>query len=232
MTVPTALPAGTHSRTVTTTMSGRELRLFFGAVLPHASTDDTLPPITMLTLDVAGGVLHALATDRYTLGIARHPLPSGTPGAFTLGVPAAAVRAVISHIKLRASVELTLSAEALTIDQFDPQVRYHLPASDARPVLPDWRTWLAERLTATPEPVLTAARGIVLNPTYLARFRSAPRDGLGIEMRPAGRCMVITCGTHFLGLVMPMDLSKVHAEAPDPLTGWLPTPPSSRQNAA
>ncbi|MER6950818.1 hypothetical protein ABT294_43065 [Nonomuraea sp. NPDC000554] len=70
---------------------------------------------------------------------------------------------------------------------------------------------------------MTSDRGVALNSAYLTRFRTASRDHLPLEIRPAGRVMVITCGTHFLGLAMPMDLTTARENTSDPLTGWLPT---------
>ncbi|MGW3363618.1 hypothetical protein ACWDOR_11785 [Streptosporangium canum] len=221
MTTPNAT---TRRREITLNMTGRELREIFGAVLPHAGTDDTLPPITMLTLDVTGGMLHVLATDRYTLGIVRHPLTEGCASNFTLTLPARAVQAVLRQIKTRASLTVTLSPRGLTIDQTsDLKLSYRLPAGDERPLLPDWRTWMAQRARLAPDPVVTSPRGVALNPTYLARFRAATRNGSPLEIRPAGKTMLVTCGTHFLGLISAMDLTKAHAASPDPLTTWLPT---------
>ncbi|GAB2443350.1 hypothetical protein GCM10027187_02510 [Streptosporangium sandarakinum] len=211
-------------REVTTDLTGRELREIFDAVLPHAGTDDTLPPITMLTLDVTDGWLHVLATDRYTLGIVRHPLPT-TWGHFALTLPARAVQAVLRQIKLRATLTIRLTPDGLSIDQTsEPALSYRLPASGEHPLLSDWRAWIAERARLTPDPVLTSPHGVALNAAYLARFRPATRTGAPLEIRPAGRCMLITCGTHFLGLISAMDLTRAHAETPDPLTAWLPAP--------
>ncbi|GAA2279203.1 hypothetical protein GCM10010149_23630 [Nonomuraea roseoviolacea subsp. roseoviolacea] len=228
----TAPATTTRTNEITIGMTGRELRQFLGAVLPHASTDDSLPVLTMVTFEATGDMLHALATDRYTLAIARHPLPDPAPDKVTLTVPAAALGAVLRQIKVRADVRLTLTSDGLTLDQLsDPRLTYRLHATGEAPLLADWRNWIANRLTAKPEPVVTSARGVALNPDYLARFRAASRDHLPLEIRPAGRCMVITCGTHFLGLVTPMDLTKMSEYSTDPLTGWLSTPPADT-NAA
>lgn len=223
----------TRAIQITAGMTGRELRHFLGAVLPHASTDDDgLPVLTMVTFEATGNVLHALATDRYTLAIARQPLPDPAPGTLTLTVAAGALTAVIRQIKPRAAVQLTLTSDGLTLDQLsDPQLSYRLPASGTAPLLPDWRTWLTERLAHKPDPAMTSARGIALNPAYLARFRAASRDHLPLEIRPGGRFMVITCGTHFLGLAMPMDLTKTRQAGPDPLTDWLPALATGRTAA-
>ncbi|GIH93909.1 hypothetical protein ACFFMN_15840 [Planobispora siamensis] len=216
----------------TTEMTGRELRQFLGAVLPHAGIDDTLPVLTVVILDASGGMLHALASDRYTLALARHPLPETASSPLTGAVAAAALQAIVRQIKARARVRLTLTTEGLSIDQLsDPQISYHLPNRPAFAPLLHWRPWLAEQLQQKPELVVTAARAVALNPAFLARFRTASRDGLPLKMRPMGRCMVITCGNHFLGLAMPMGRSTDHAASPDPLTDWLTTPPPAQRVA-
>ncbi|OUC93118.1 hypothetical protein [Streptosporangium minutum] len=216
---------------ITARMTGRELREIFGAVLPHAGIDDEFAPLHMLTLDASGGMLHVLATDRYTLGIVRHPLPESTTD-FALTLPARAIQAVLRQIKTRASLTVTLSPHGLTIDQTsDPQLSYRLPASDEFPLLPDWRAWIAQRARLAPDPMMTAPHGVALNPAYLSRFRAATRNGSPLEMRPAGKTMLVTCGTHFLGLISPMDLTKARAASGDPLATWLPALPSRKAAA-
>ncbi|WP_031166269.1 hypothetical protein [Streptosporangium roseum] len=228
MTTPNATD---RRREIALSMTGRELRQLLGAVLQHAGTDPAFPSLTVVTFDAEGAWLYVLATDRYTLGVARHRMTEGASAPFTLTVAAATVQAIVRQIKPCAAVRLTLTGEGLTIDQLDPQVTYRLPASGERPVLPNWRVWFAERLAEKPAAVLTSAHGIALNPAYLARFRSACRDGLPLEMRPAGRHVAITCGEHFLGLIGPMDLSKTRAASPDPLADWLPALPSRKAAA-
>ncbi|MFG1751452.1 hypothetical protein ACGFIL_14685, partial [Streptosporangium sandarakinum] len=128
-----------HRRETTADLTGRELREIFGAVLPHVGADD-FPPLSMLTLEVGDGWLHVLATDRYTLGIVRHPLPTNR-GRFALTLPARAVQAVLRQIKLRATLTIRLTPDGLSIDQTsEPALSYRLPASGERPLLSDWRT--------------------------------------------------------------------------------------------
>lgn len=51
-----------------------ELHNLLAPVLPHASSDKDLPELAVVRLEARDGVLHAIATDRYTLAAARHTL--------------------------------------------------------------------------------------------------------------------------------------------------------------
>jgi hypothetical protein len=225
MTTPTT-PATTGRPEITTAMTGRELRAWIGAVLPHAATDDTLPVLTKVVVEAADGVLYALATDRYTLAVSRHWPPDPVSGALTVTVAARALHTLLRQIKPRDSVRLTLNETGLTLDHLDrhgdPCLSYRLPnAGEPLRDLADWRTWLTKRVAQAPGPILTDPRGVGLNPAYLARFKTAS-DGDPLEMRPAGSVMVVTCGVHFLGLIAAMDLTGDRETSADPLTDWLP----------
>ncbi|GAA0949128.1 hypothetical protein [Nonomuraea longicatena] len=222
-------PTTTARPEITADMTGRELRAWLGAVLPHASTDTSVPFMAVVTIEAAPDrTLYALATDRYTLAVSCRPLPdpgTGTaPAPLTLTVAARALHTVIRQIKPRDTVRLTLTDDGLTLEQLgDPHLSYRLPASDYEPLLPNWRTWLTKQASQTPGPVLTDPRGVALSPGFLARFKTAARDGLPLEMRPAGRhLVVITCGTHFLGFIAAADLTGPRKTCGDPLADWLP----------
>ncbi|GAA0402716.1 hypothetical protein GCM10009530_63350 [Microbispora corallina] len=51
-----------------------ELHELVAPVLPHAGTDKQLPELGVVRIEARDGVLHAIATDRYTLAASRHML--------------------------------------------------------------------------------------------------------------------------------------------------------------
>lgn len=55
-----------------------KLREMLEAVLPHADRDDTLPVLAAVRFEVRDGRLFLVATDRYTLGVARCQIPGCT----------------------------------------------------------------------------------------------------------------------------------------------------------
>lgn len=214
------------SARLTLAMSGQELREFLGAVLPHAGTDEALPELTWVTLDfdATAGTLVAVATDRFTFGAVRYELDEcdTVTGALTIAVSAAALRVLTCQITPRARVRLTLTAEQVRAEQLsEPTLTCHLPIAGQPPrTWREWRSWLAA--CAWSKPRADLACGVALNVAYLSRFRSAIRDGMPLEMRAAGKDVLVTCGTHFLGLIAPVDTGQVRAVEGDPVTSWLP----------
>jgi DNA polymerase III sliding clamp (beta) subunit (PCNA family) len=51
-----------------------ELHDLITPVLPHTGTDPDVPELALIRLEVRAQVLYAIATDRYTLAVVRHPL--------------------------------------------------------------------------------------------------------------------------------------------------------------
>lgn len=196
-------------------LEGYDLQDLLGSVLPHVGADPEYPPLTVVTLTADGDWLHAMATDRYTLGIARYPL--GEAGdTLTVTVAGGALKAVVRQVKPGAKVRLTLTEQAVTIEQVTtPHLSYRLPTCDIVPPLRQWRAWLAERLEQAP---VTPASRIVVDPAYLARFRSAGDRKRPLEIHPTDRGVVITAGDRFLGMVGPMNTAGI----PDSLADWLP----------
>ncbi len=62
-------PAGPHESRVLTVEAGA-LYQAVGAALPHASNDPTLPVLGTVLLDVIDGTFRAVATNKYTVGVA------------------------------------------------------------------------------------------------------------------------------------------------------------------
>jgi len=71
------------------TVDGGALATAIGQVTPAASRDDTLPVITGVNVEIEGGLITLVATDRYRLAIRELPWSPAEPGArSTLLVPA------------------------------------------------------------------------------------------------------------------------------------------------
>ena len=71
------------------TVDGGALATAIGQVTPAASRDDTLPVITGVNVEIEGGTITLVATDRYRLAIRELPWSPAQPGArSTLLVPA------------------------------------------------------------------------------------------------------------------------------------------------
>jgi len=68
-----------QSEVQTSAVPVAELRRALRAVLPHLSTDDTIPMLTEVEVTLAEGTLTLAATDRFTLAAARANLAEGAP---------------------------------------------------------------------------------------------------------------------------------------------------------
>lgn len=203
------------------TMTGRDLRDLLAAVLPHASSSDSdlVPQLGQVTFEVAGNHLHAIATDRFTIGVVRHTLPEPAQDTIITRVAATALRIIARQVKVRAQVALDITSDGLAVEQHsDPQMAYRLPAFTGDGAFKDWRTQIADIVKRKPDPEFANGRGYALNPAYLARFRPASRDGMPLEMQRAGNCMAISCGDHFLGLTT---LTRTKKNIGSDISDWL-----------
>lgn len=225
-------------------LTGRELHDLFGSVLPHADTGPEeksgYPAFTVIGCEVERGTFYAVATDRYTLGIARHLVPEDQPRAEGfITIPAAALRTVLRSIRRRERIHLTMDRDGLTFTRADStRLRYVIPASPVSFLL-NWRNFMGGKLGTTAS---APAALVALKPELLARFAPAARHGLPLEFRQlAGTTapVLVTCGSHFAGLIMPMRLDSAATHLPgwsaDPVTDWrsvCPFPGTEHDQAA
>src|ERR1700685_2767578 len=88
------LPVGEYPRLpelprLAGTADGGAFATAIGQVVPAASRDDTLPVLTGVNVEIEGGLITLVATDRYRLAIRELPWSPAEPGArSTLLVPA------------------------------------------------------------------------------------------------------------------------------------------------
>jgi hypothetical protein len=61
-------------------MTTREWHELIKAVMPHVSTDKEMPELGVVRLEVGDSAVYTVATDRYTMGAERWPLPAGDHG--------------------------------------------------------------------------------------------------------------------------------------------------------
>ncbi|MEU7004456.1 hypothetical protein [Nonomuraea sp. NPDC046570] len=221
------------------TLSGRELRDLIDPVIVHADPtpeqNADLPELTLVSVEVYGGMLYLAATDRYTLGVTRHQIPDDQPRARgAIAVPAAALRKALRSIAARDLIRLSVDRDGLSLTHADTTALTHrVPASPMTFPL-NWRRHLGAWMR-TPR---ADAAPTGLNPAYLARFTHAARGGLPLELRtigtPSRPQVLITCGTHFLGAVSPIRLSVLDdngTRCDDPLTPWLAVCPPAALTA-
>jgi DNA polymerase III beta subunit, central domain len=184
-----------------------KLRDMLAAVLPHVCTDDTLPSIMGVLFEVAGGVLYLAATDRYSIGVARHAIPLADEAPVPdhqalLGVG----RAQELHKGLEradGTAVLVLRDGQLIVDHGSRNTWKTSPAD-----FPGWRGVLRAMLAAGPTQ-LDGDKGIA--PRLLARFAAPdaeewnPWDPGGMRVRivrPEAPAILVTREDWFIGAAM------------------------------
>jgi len=210
--------------TITGVTAG-QVRDWLARVLPHRSTDDTLPLLTRVQITIGDGHLLAAATDRYTLAVARLDAETGTTRAcFTVsGEWLEEVMGELPGDQLADTpASMSLDGESFTIEASDDTDEDFEPYFDGEwntttvahgGTFFDWepvaRTLLAA--PADPAPVHVAARllgrftapgAVTLDPAgALALDRLAPGPGLPpLSLHSPGNDRpVLLLGDGFLG---------------------------------
>jgi hypothetical protein len=201
-----------------------DLRRALRAVLPHVSTDETVPNLNVVHLDRGPVNLTVTATDRFTAG---HAIVSvldwgddptdGTMGAFDLSVEdVKKVLALFKPSKGKSDNEedpesllrIDLTDDDVTVTDtsglFPSGQSLRLPRTSAGDDYPDVERLIGKMLRA---PATGAAR-LVSNPDFGRRFAEAGRayGGAALVLEPTGdtQAIVVSCGESFVGLWMPI----------------------------
>jgi len=138
----------------TITVPAAKLREMLGAVLPHAGRDDTLPLLATVRFEVRGGELLLIATDRYSLGAARWPIPGAKvapPADCEAVITASAAEELAETIAGAESVvALVFGGEGIAMDA-GPQSQRNYAALPGE--YPDWRAILNRALAGEDVPL-------------------------------------------------------------------------------
>ncbi|WP_214415634.1 hypothetical protein [Sphaerisporangium fuscum] len=202
--------------------SGSHIKNLFRAVTAHAAEIDpddyVIPALTQIHIEVSGGEIRLICSDRFSMGIVRTPASSVFDDfATSFAVLAEDVECALESLgDEQASLivgENTLRISTSTGNHRFPGVRSDMP----------WRMVLGKVLA----PQSTPTGNIALNPDQLARFQAVkplePEQPMLFRLSGEHGAVVATLGTTFLGLVMPVRLNAEHrpATAPErPLDAW------------
>ncbi|MDH6116859.1 hypothetical protein ABH930_000278 [Kitasatospora sp. GAS204A] len=187
MTTETAAPAKA-------TVNAYKLRQLLAKVEPHVNHGDYYPGIAGLRLEGDGQQLHAIATDRYTMAIAR-TRTSGA-GDWAVTIPAARLKSLRHWVKGHdrdTLIDITPSARSIAFTS--PTAELSMAGEDGD--FPKWRAMVAKLLAKDPQPVpLTAVTS-----EYLSRWGAA---STWLSVTQAGpNEPFIFFGDDFIGLQMP-----------------------------
>lgn len=213
-------------------LTARELGALLKPVFPLVGTDDYLPVLTAIHLSVRDGYLIAQATDRFRLGMCRHKLEDqGTPELEAL-VLARDLKRVLQLFKPTRNVDPVLrfkvraesgTLEVTNLAAFDGLLEavVTFPTLDAS--FPDVRKLLVDVMQLE-----TSGEVRAFNPRFLAAFAAAQRsagDVLVLRQATPGKPLVVTCGEHFVGALMPVrtrgaEVDNATTEHQEALVSW------------
>lgn len=148
------------------------------AVLPHAGTDETLPVLCGVRVEVSAGCLFFVATDRCSLAASRLRIPGGSqdarPDRAAL-LPPGNAKALLHYLRnATATVALTfLAASLVAEDSSGATETFRLEPGDG---FPAWRPLIAGMIAAEP---CELDDGYALSLERTARLTGG-RDPLGI----------------------------------------------------
>lgn len=210
-----------------------KLRDMLAAVIPHAAAEDPLPALEAVRFEVREGALLLVATDRYSVAVARCRIPldqeAPEPDADALLLLEDADD--LARMLERASdpAELVFGDISLSVDAGNASATYGLAPADLADY-PDWRPLLSAAIAGDPVQ-LEETRGI--NPVHLAKFavplspldsRQHATSGLRVcIMRPRNRKEAVALFTRedwFLGALMPMRLERDEDYTPGLWAEW------------
>lgn len=221
----------------TVTLTVHEFHTLVKPVLPLASTDDMLPVINAIRLEVRGDYLCAFATDRFRAGVQRIKPQHGAPAGFEALVKLRDITRLLQLFKpVRgqdpADVTFTIednilwatSSGGLGFDFADMRIGSALEISEFPNMLRLFTDQLGEITPASGE-VLKPGGSFGMNPDYLASFKAAASVNKepAVFIRPPAsvrRPLIVQVGDDFLGMVMQR---RVHGAEWHPDTGadWL-----------
>lgn len=200
----------------TLTITAKDFTQLVRPVIPHAERSETFPLLASVYLTTINKRLHAVATDRFTIGIQRAPQEVTAPKNLAAAIPIRAIRQILATFKPSRNVnpeitfeftdtEVRVSTEGLDSGVFGGSTAaftFHLAQGDYPPV--------ARLFHFDEVPADQMAHTIMLNPSYMAKFAQALIHGEPMIMHPArkGKPLMVTVGIDFIGLIVPMRFAE------------------------
>lgn len=186
-----------------TTITAAQLQHMLDQVKPHMSTDDTLPVINSVHLEVRDGYLFAAATDRYTLAVSRVAVTTADNWTHSFipgeNLPAleAWLEAAVGTVTLAVSNAADDGTLTITGKTGSMTIAYN---SRAYKNFPSWRNLVRNEIDSQPQPVSLTG----FTTKYLARWQQAGTVIQCWQNKPSSPLIVMGETGDFLGLQMPV----------------------------
>lgn len=202
-------------------VSAAELARIIDDAALFACRDSSLPMINAIRLESTPKQLIAVATDRFTLGasMASYGENSGTEFAASLKLVQAQTLAKIAKSCKAAFTDVTITAtDGKLTFEFTSGESLTLPTVAGTGDFPDWRQLVVEKADGD-DPV----KIVGYNPAYLAKFsRVHGASRIAMKFAGPGKAALVSVGTQFVGLIMPVRLGADDPEWQHP--DWLAAP--------
>lgn len=221
--------------TTTISVPAPKLRLMLTAVLPHCGDgDDTLPQIRGVRFDYQAGVLYLVATDRYTLGVARESMPEAAAAAIpeqaaTLPLDDAwELRRILKKRDEKAVIRI--GDGKITVSAGDVSGSWTAVApgtySQGKTGFPEWRKTLHGALTGTQVPMGEKAGADAEKLARLTPGAARAREPLNVRLLvPADSLatipmLVATAGDWFIAALMLVRLGGAETRVGTDWDSW------------
>ncbi|MEU8717511.1 phiSA1p31-related protein [Streptomyces sp. NPDC048663] len=205
------------------TIEAKTLRDMFRQVVPHMGEDDYIPVIHSVRLEQRDGWLYAIASDRYTIAVARRPVTNH--GECTGHIPGRLVPALTAwlegHAEFGGSIGVTLPVTKGDVDiilttpgrgRFD--VTYDTEDYKA---FPDWRKILHSVLIA--QPGIVPLTGVTTR--FLNRWEHAAEKLVVWQEAGNKPILLLDEAGEFAGMQMPVSFHRDGMKREDVATSWI-----------
>jgi hypothetical protein len=203
-------------------LTTREWHGLIAPVIPHASDDKELPELCAVRIEVAGQVVFAVASDRYTMGASRHVLDerAGADCVIHIDRVEAAtmlrlfpftkdsnpqLKVIIDKVPVPAGRHVTVDALGLTVESEDgTRLLLHDHRDPLQPgFLAGWRKHLGRVIFRDLAP---ASPSLLITPSCLGRWAKAVRPGERVVFLagpgPTDPILMLV-EEHFAGILQP-----------------------------
>lgn len=183
--------------------SAHDLHRMLTQIAPHVSDDDTLPTLTAVRIEAEAGNLFTLATDRYTMAVAR--IGTVETENWQAYIPVESLPAVLAwlHVAGHSVVQVAASRDddtiALTLSTATSNMRIAAESHNYAHY-PNWRKTISEQLEAEMGPVPMTS----FTTEFLARWKDAGTVLHAWQAGPRKALVLADDDGLFLGLQMPV----------------------------
>jgi hypothetical protein len=188
---------------VSVSLSAYDLHKALTQIAPHVSDDFTLPVINSARIEADGGNLFAIATDRYTMAVARIGIVE--TATWQAHIPSEQLPTVIAWLHAAGTITITVEVATdgdltrLTFDDGAGGLRIETDTSGYGH-FPDWRKYVSEHLSEPSEPI----SGSGLDAGFLARWQHAGERFRAWQAGSHKPLILMDDDATFIGMQMPV----------------------------